>query len=332
MSPLWSKWHVNFIKLSDKKPSLTLQINRKRISLARGLKAIFDIEGIPLFTSFSGGEKQVMGVRKSDCLDASMTVEAAMVIPLLMFFFLNLMSSVEMIRLHGNLAAALWENGRIMAVSGYAYNVDGAESVLEQLGGKLLSDLAIETMIVHDLGEEYLDSSPLTYGRESLSFLESAYMEHDCIDIKLTYRVSPFFTVPGFRSFRMANRYYIRAWTGYEVWKENDHSQAGDYVYVTPHGEVYHERADCSYLVRRIEQISMAEVGSRCNSSGELYLQCRQCEKKISTTEEIQSVYVTSEGERYHFTLECTALKRIVRMIACADAQKQYRPCSRCAE
>ena len=49
-----------------------------------------------------------------------MTVEASIVLPLFLFFFLNLGCAIEMIRLHGNLQLALWQIGSKMAVYGYA--------------------------------------------------------------------------------------------------------------------------------------------------------------------------------------------------------------------
>jgi len=49
---------------------------------------------------------------------ASMTMEAAVVLPLFFFFFLDLTSSIEMIRLHGNFQMALWDVGNTISVYG----------------------------------------------------------------------------------------------------------------------------------------------------------------------------------------------------------------------
>lgn len=313
MSPLWKKKDkvpiVNFI---IKKPSLTQNGRISLIGPAQGISGKCNIKGIPLPSSPPG----------------SMTLEAALVIPLFLFFFLNLMSSVEMLRLHGNVAAALWGDGRIMAVTGYAYDGEADENKLLELGGTLLSDAAVSAALVKQLGAEYLDESPLTYGRYGLNLLESSYMEEDCIDIKVTYSLSPIFDVPGFQSFRMANRYYARAWTGYEVWKEE--TATDQYVYVTTYSEVYHIREDCSYLARRIEQVSLAEAKIRRNSQGERYQSCLQCSLQMDGHGN-GGVYITPDGERYHYTSECPALKRTIRTITYEEAVKKYRPCSKCA-
>ena len=47
---------------------------------------------------------------------AGMTVEASLLLPMVLFFFLHIMSAVEMLRLHGKLCFALWECGKQLSV------------------------------------------------------------------------------------------------------------------------------------------------------------------------------------------------------------------------
>ena len=318
MSSLWNRKLLTMVNhQKGRKPSPTLRMLQRKISLARGLRFQAYIKGIPLLH-----------------LPGSMTVEAAVVIPMFLFFFLNLMSAIEMIRLHGNLELALWENGRVTAAGGYAYDKifgDGAsaetddamwEEVIWKFGTTFLSDLVISNAVVNDVGKDYLEESPLTYGENGLVFLESTYGEDDCIDVKVTYQVSPLFRIPGFTSFRMANRYYVRAWTGYPVGGE----AAPDCVYVTPYGEVYHVSRDCSYLARSIHAVRRSQVYRLRNSGGERYVLCQICR---GTGREI--VYVTPDGSRYHERQDCASLKRTIIAVERAAAGARYRPCSRCA-
>ena len=46
------------------------------------------------------------------CVRGSMTVEAALVLPLFCFFVISMGNAIEIIRLHGNLEVALWNAGR----------------------------------------------------------------------------------------------------------------------------------------------------------------------------------------------------------------------------
>ena len=70
-------------------------------------------------------------------VQASMTVEAAFVLPLFLFLFVNLGSALEMIRLHGNLQLALWETGNRMCVYGHLVGDEAGGEVSETVAGDL---------------------------------------------------------------------------------------------------------------------------------------------------------------------------------------------------
>lgn len=259
-----------------------------------------------------------------------MTVEAALILPLLLFFFLNLFTAFDMIRLHGRLQTAVWETGRQMAVSGYAYDrvrgEDDRAGLFEDTGTALVSELALQSGVVHYLGEDYLEESPLTGGASGLRFSGSRLLtSDDCIDIRVAYEVSPRISLAAFRPFRMSNRYYARAWTGYELEAE---SGDGDYVYVTEYGTVYHERISCSYLRRTVEEVPLSEISGRRNESGGRYGECELCGQGEGGT---GTVYITPDGGKYHRSLSCPALHRRIFTILRTEAQGRYAPCSRCA-
>ena len=313
----------------SKKPSPTLRAFPKKSDL-KSRDEVLHTKGIPLSMSWKRSGARDRSKQKSDhktrVLAGSMTVEAAVIVPLFLFFFMNLMSVMEMMRLHCNLELALWKNGKTMTVVGHALGESEEESEWHRIGKTLLTDYALYQGIVNELGEDYLDNSPMTYGNKGLNFLESSYMEDDCIDVKLTYRVSPEFSVPGFPSVRLANRYYARAWTGYCV--EGEGQDASGYVYVTVYGEVFHEKLDCSALKRTIQEVELSTLGSRRNDTGEQYSLCEQCGEGDSQD---TVVYVTPIGNRYHLTLSCPSLKRVITVQSREEAQKDYRACSFCA-
>ena len=74
----------------------------------------------------------------------------------------------------------------------------------------------IKAQIEEQLGREYLEDAPLEGGSDGLLFLEST-MDGDIYEINMTYRVRPPFSFPGWRGFRMANRYYGHRWSGYRI-------------------------------------------------------------------------------------------------------------------
>lgn len=253
-------------------------------------------------------------------LRGSMTVEAAVILPLVLLFFLHLGSCMEMLRLHGRLAFALWQTGRELTVYGAAMEGTGEDGGIPDL---VVSYLYVDSRIEQILSGEYLDSSPLTYGSQGLNYLASEYLEdEDAVNIVITYQVSPKITMFPVPYFRMVSRYYGRAWTGYEV---SGGTERTVYVYVTDEGEVWHSRADCSYLKLSIYEAALENVWMMRNRNGERYRACSRCEDWPVCS----LVYLTEEGNRYHTVRGCPALLRHIRAIVWQE-DIPYRPCSRC--
>lgn len=259
-------------------------------------------------TSCPGGEKK--GCR------GSMTVEAAVVVPLLILFILHMGSCMEMLRLHGRLEYALWQTGRELTLFG---TVQGAEEIPELA----VSYLYVNGRVQQLLGRNYLDTSPLAHGSRELTYLASEYLEEDeCVSIVVTYQVCPQITCFPFPYFRMCSRYYGRAWTGYAV---GDNGREKVYVYVTEDGEVWHSRADCSYLKPSVFETQPEKVWTLRNVDGERYRPCSRCEDQPVG----DLVYLTREGNRIHTVRDCPALLRRIHAVVWQE-DMPCRPCSRC--
>ena len=164
------------------------------------------------------------------CVRGSMTVEAALVLPLFCFFVISMGNAIEIIRLHGNLEVALWNAGRQIGV--YGALPDGEQgSADHRLEAVAVSYTYVKEQIEEQLGEEYLEMSPLDGGSDGLQFLESN-IEGDIYTINMTYRIAGISQLSGFKKFRMANRYYGHMWNGYEIPEPEDE----EYIYVTENG------------------------------------------------------------------------------------------------
>lgn len=343
MFPLWSSMMSLIQKYKHKK----LQILKKQSSPKHNsdnqkfAQTVFPsffrcaIEGTSLFIS---------PFRK---LKAGMTVEAAVVLPLFLFFFLNLGCAIEIIRLHGNLEFALCDIGNRMAVYGYALSemeqqagikqadeeASGKEQknvLLSELGDVVFSYIYVKNQIADYLGRQYLEESPLVNGVDGLQFWESDIFEdNDCFEVVVTYRVEPFSSIIGFGSFRMANRYYGHLWNGYHIpgTEENDDKKENDVVYIAENGRVYHEDRNCSYLVLSIREVSLQEAYASRNSNGEKYEICMLCEKAGLQGK----VYITEDGESIHYKRDCPGLKRTIYEVSREEVQG-YLPCSRCGQ
>lgn len=265
-------------------------------------------------------------------LKAGMTVEASIVLPLFLFFFMNIGSALEMIRLHGNIQLALWKTGNELAVYGYAVDrgkppeEEQGDCWWKKLSGAVFSSVFIKGQLVNLLGEEYLENSPLADGADSLMLWESSlFGQGDIMDIVVTYSVTPWSKMAGFVPFRMANRYYAHIWNGYAVSGE---PQELELVYVAENGQVYHINRNCTHLLLSVRQIRAGELEGARNQYGRKYTFCEKCVRGVG----VEIIYITDEGDKYHYRRDCPGLKRTVRSMPKADAQKQYRLCSRCGK
>lgn len=260
-----------------------------------------------------------ISVLASECcirnFHGSMTVEATLLLPLVLFFFLHIMSVVEMLRLHGKLSLALWECGNQLTV--YA-------SMPEEVGTEL-PDVAVSYLYVGNrvekfLGKDYLNNSPLIQGSKGLNYLASDY-EGNCIDIGVTYRVAPQMTLFPLPYMRMVNRYYGHDWTGFDA------GEGVKYVYVTLYGEVWHETAECTHIFITVLEADRAEIKVLRNLAGEKYSICALCREG----EQREVVYYTEQGNRYHKSKECSSLTRYISAIPWKE-DLPYRACSRCVK
>lgn len=248
-------------------------------------------------------------------VQAGMTVEASIALPLCLFFLVNLGSAVEMIRLHNNLQLALWDTGSRLALYG-----------CEQ-GGNTLASVAsgfyVKNRILDYVGEDYLDSSPLVRGSAGLQLWESDMLKQgDELDITLTYAVGPVFSLGGFRGFRMGNRYFVHLWNGYEIPVDEEENEI---VYIAENGRVCHRNRNCTHLQLSVWEISGEYAGTARNCWGSRYGPCERC----VGGQKPDAMYVTEDGNCFHYRADCPGLKRTVYAVKKAEADC-YPYCSRC--
>ena len=308
-------------------------------------------------------------IEKTSLLAGSMTVEAALVLPVFLFFFINLSASLEMIRLYGNLEYALHGAGNEVCLYGSlltepmkdlgstghvgaedsgsssgstgrtgpegssgAENPSGSgnpsgdiDSILSMAEGTALSYTYIRYRMIDELGEGYLDSSPLTNGKTGLNFYGST-LDDEILDIRLSCRAGTPFNIAGIRSFMMAGRFYGHLWNGYAVTGNASSESQEQIVYITENSEVYHLTTSCTHLRLSVRPVDYSAVGDERNGSGGNYYPCEICAKG----EIPETVYICSSGDRYHFSGECYTLTRSYTAVPISEVADSRRPCSRC--
>ena len=251
-------------------------------------------------------------------LPGALSVEAAVVVPL---FAAAMAAVLQFVNVYGNsvkIAGALAQTSEEMAIGAYVSEYTDFDSPLPVV----LSAGYAQGMVRSRAG-----SAECIQGQSMLlsGFLE----EDDRIDLVMTYRVkspSGLIRIPWIRFLQRA---CVRGWVGRKGSGSSGDEGAHDdeehqTVYVTDYGTVYHTDPDCSHIHLTIRQVSSSQASSERNVYGEKYHACEKCGGGGGV------VYITSDGNRYHSSLECSGLKRSVQEIH-MDEAGNLRPCSKCA-
>ena len=271
-----------------------------------------------------------MNIREKN-FEGSMTVEASFVLPLFLFFFVNVMTLFSITEVQSQLEGALHQAGSELSLRAFdlVYGeelVAGEESAsVEALAGAAGVFTARE-YLRKDIGER-IDRSVVSGGFEGLSFLQSKVMlGGDIIDLVVDYHVHPMIPLIGFKDIPVEGRYYGHAWTGYDITEGFDHTEhEEEMVYVTEHGEVYHRDIDCVHLRIRVESVDFAKISLLRSKDGKKYYPCEYCGSGGGAG----NVFITGYGEKYHSRITCPGLKRSIYTIPISEVGGR-RPCSAC--
>lgn len=258
---------------------------------------------------------------------ASMTVEAAFALPFFLFFMMQIMSAMNMIGLQSRFNAALHQTGNKMAFAGYACGKMAGDVMPDGLASVALTQVYAGSQITDYVGKVYLDKSCVKNGAAGISYAGTSIMEHhDVIDLCVSYRVRPMFSLMGFEEFGMSQRYYGHAWTGYDVEEGiSDFTEEDPMVYITETGTAYHTERSCTYLNPSVQSVSASAVESSRNQSGGKYYPCEICGKKNL----LGNVYITNQGSSYHSSVTCSGLKRTIYTVPLSEVNGRRR-CSKC--
>lgn len=260
-------------------------------------------------------------------LDGSVTVEAVFALPLFLFFMIHVMSAITMIETQSRLGAAMHQTGNQMAFAGYVYDKVVGETIPDGITSVALTEGYARNQILSYAGKDYLEHSSIQNGAAGVSFAGTSIMEkNDVIEIRLSYEIEPLFYIMGFNGFGMKQRYYGRAWTGYDVEDGvSDVTSEDPMVYVTQTGTVYHTNRNCTYLNPSVEIVSAEELVDRRNASGAKYYSCETC----GSREPQGQIYITEYGSSYHCSITCSGLKRTIYTIPLSEVGGRGR-CTKC--
>ena len=313
-------------------PFLRFMQYKSNKSTAHSLRAYLDTnQGGQTILSFCRSLKRVslaISLRKKAlCTKGSMTLEAAFVLPFFLFAVINILFAVNIIGIQSRINAALHQTGNKMAFAGYVYERTVGSALPDSLTGVAMTSMYAKGQILEYIGRDYLNQSCVADGVGGISFAGSSVMENeDIIDLQVSYRVRPFSGIMGFNEFAVAQRYYGRAWTGYDVEQYvSDTKQNDPMVYITETGTVYHTDRNCTYLNPSVELVPAMMVGEKRNQSGSKYYPCEICGAAAG----MEQVYITKQGSSYHGRINCSGLKRTIYTVPLSQVDGRGM-CSKC--
>ena len=244
----------------------------------------------------------------------SLTVEAALVLPVFLGAILMLTGVFQVMTVYEEVNSYLCTTGRKLAA--YSEANDGIES----------TDLY--KLFYADMKNSGINSEHIVGG--SAGLMPVMTKEAELIKIKITYAVK----VQGY--FRQSGKVILNDWVYVYPWLGAPSGAVGDTVgsdkngsvYVAENGGVYHKDENCSYLALSIHQCGLQDVGHLRNEYGAKYVQCERCGKYASGNE---TIYITDSGRAWHSDRQCSGLKRELHTMTQDEADKKgLRPCSRC--
>ncbi len=235
----------------------------------------------------------------------SLTIEAAMILPVFMLGLLTLVSVIPMLMTGMRIQECMFNEAGHMAV----LRGDGRSIGVSQAKDSLTENLPAS------------DAGYIRDGIEGIDMTGSYLDNPEYVELKVNCTLIPLTQYFGISGITLERKCLAHVWCGYERGFFPDE----EYVYITEDGEVYHRDRECSHILLSIRETDAGEIAGLRNKNGGRYYPCSACHSSLADGK----LYVTSDGDRYHNSLKCSGLKRSVRAVRLSEAGGR-RPCSRC--
>lgn len=248
----------------------------------------------------------------------SMTVEAAMVLPIFLFFMMTLLMGIEIVRLQSNLFAGL---SRSEAVH-----------MKEQIHRVILDQIPMD-QFQEDTVQEYLDgqeNGKLCLMNEILAENKSDVQGNGKIQIRVEYVIKPFIywlpigNASGGLPFQ--DELFAHDFNGYRGPIEGNFTEENELVFITESGTRYHKDTECVSLRISVQTVHSRQLAGMRNEDGGKYYPCERCHPSRNGV-----FFITRDGNRYHAGADCSSLKRTVRAVPLKEALQMGRSaCRKC--
>lgn len=241
----------------------------------------------------------------------SITLEAAMAVPIFFFAMLCLVYLLEAMCVQTTVRNAIYSVGKEIAQQAYT--------------SPMISTYGIEQHVIKNIGAEKLEKSIVSGGAKGIDCSHSVSNWNTAvIDLSVQYQLDIpilMFRIP---AISREETLRVKGWTGYA--KSAEDAETQEVVYVTDYGLVYHKNMNCTYLELSIRAVSASDIENLRNESGAKYYTCESCGGGVVTA---GRVFITDYGNRYHTSLDCSKVKRNIYAVP-LDEVYGLGGCSKC--
>ncbi len=244
------------------------------------------------------------------CQKASLTVEAAVVMPLMASLFVTILFFFRIIQVQAVVEEALLYAGRKTAVE---------SSVVKE---EIILYASAKAFLLYALKDEPVVEQYVEQGSLGVILLGSDFGDENIV-LRAHYQVKLPVSLFGIDSVWLWNRSSFRKWGGGSSEEEEN---SGEYVYVTQTGEVYHKTNSCQAIRISVKKAKVGEIDDLRGLNGQKYYSCSRCAEENTG---LSTVYYTDYGTLYHGSLNCSYIKRTVEKVLLSEVGER-RPCSYC--
>lgn len=255
-------------------------------------------------------------IAASDGMNASLSVEAALVLTLCLFSCALLMMPMKLLEEQRKIQAALEQASRDL--SQYAYvKAQVAQGNSGIMGDKTLASLIgisyVRAKVMKQVNQDCIQQ--VSFGRSRI--LE----ENEEILLVMDYRMKLPFSVFGLSSIPMESVSMRRAWVGAEGGRiaQKGGSEGEDLeqvVYLGKNATRYHLDPLCHYLYNDLQACPAGQIKELRNQQGERYKACARCGQAKADI-----LYVMPSGNHYHTSESCSAITAYVRAVKKSEVE-----------
>lgn len=264
-------------------------------------------------------------ILNTSCVKASLTIEAALVLPFFIFVFLSLIYFINIMGLHTSFQIRLEETAR--KINSFAYICEDSGTSISN--SDFLSSAIIRNLFLSDNIKDLCNIVHIKDGEKGIYFNHTKVdLSDQSVDIIITYDIDiPF--IPGKQIYiPFVQRCRFKLFNGNS--DADSTVNTSTIVYVTAHGTVYHTNKYCTYLIKYADIINKNNLLEYENTTGRNFTLCSAC-SKIPQADNNCIIYISKTGTVYHYSRDCYYLTSHIFEYNLKDVKEHLNLCSRCS-